>query len=183
MKTNIGIRLWPVKSFLAALVMASCSDSGVLPDPALNLATNAQSSESATPWGPETPNFNLQVVMHGEGQTMGLIKFRQPNDDQRIAYLETTVRGLAPNSSYQLRRAVDTILDGNCTSAMWLILGKGLVPQDITTDENGDGQADLFRDLASLAPGTTFDIHFQIVQAGTTTVVLDSDCYRYAVSQ
>lgn len=183
MKTNFGIRLWPVKTFVGALLLASCSDSGVMPDPALDLATSSQSTVSATPWGPETPNFNLQVVMRGQGQAMGLIKFRQPNDDLRIAYLETAVRGLTPNASYQLQRAVDTILDGNCTSTMWLTLGKGLVPQDITTDENGNGGADLFRDLASLAPGATFDIHFQIVEAGTTTVVLDSDCYRYTVSQ
>jgi hypothetical protein len=46
----------------------------------------AQGSEAASPWGPETPNFNLEVVLRGEG--FGHVKFRQPNDDAFIVYLD-----------------------------------------------------------------------------------------------
>ena len=38
------------------------------------------------PWGPETPPFNLEVVLHGQG--FGLVKFRQPNDDKLIINLD-----------------------------------------------------------------------------------------------
>jgi len=111
------------------------------------------------------------------------VKFRQPNDDARIVYLDVWVRDLAPNAAYQLQRAVDVNLDGVCTSTAWLTLGKGLVPQAITTDESGTGREALFRDLSTLAVGSTFDIHFRVVDAATSAVVLTSDCYQYVVSQ
>jgi hypothetical protein len=43
-------------------------------------------------WGPETPNFNLEVILRGQG--FGHVKFRQPNDDEKIVYLDTWVRDL-----------------------------------------------------------------------------------------
>jgi hypothetical protein len=60
-------------------------------------------------------------------------------------------------------------------------LGKGLDPQAIETDAKGTGRAMLFRDLSAIAPGTPFDIHFQVIDATTMTVVLTSGCYTYAV--
>jgi hypothetical protein len=92
---------------------------------------------SAISWGPETPNFNLEVILRGEG--FGLVKFRQPNDADQIVYLDTKVRDLAPNTSYELQRAVDATVDDNCTSDVWLTLGKGSVAHSITTDEKGTG--------------------------------------------
>jgi hypothetical protein len=58
--------------------------------------------QSEPPWGPETPNFNLQVILGGEG--FGLVKFRQPNDDDLVIYLDVWVRDLEPNTSYLLQR-------------------------------------------------------------------------------
>ena len=134
----------------------------------------------AEAWGPETPNFNLEVVLQGAG--FGLVKFRQPNDDQKIVYLETWVRGLAPNTEYQLQRAVDLAIDDDCTSAAWLTLGRGLQAQSILTDAVGTGRAALFRDLAAFAAGSEFDIHFRVIDAGTQAVVLESECYQFRVS-
>lgn len=146
-------------------------------------ALTAQASPDAgsPPWGPETPRFNLQIVLRGEG--FGLVRFRQPNDDARIVYLDTWVRDLAPNTSYLLQRAVDANVDGDCTSAAWLTLGKGSQPQAITTDETGAGREELFRDLGAFAPGSAFDIHFQVVEEGSGAVVLTSNCYQFTVSQ
>src|SRR5438046_3993479 len=76
-------------------------------------AVFAFAAKAGPPWGPETPHFNLEVVLRGEG--FGLVKFRQPNDADRTVYLDTWVRDLAPNKSYRLERAVDTNVDGNCT--------------------------------------------------------------------
>jgi hypothetical protein len=134
----------------------------------------------ADAWGPETPNFNLEVVLRGQG--FGLVKFRQPNDEQKIVYLDTWVRGLAPNTEYQLQRAVDLTIDDDCTSTAWLTLGRGLQPQSITTDAAGTGRAELFRDLAAFSAGSEFDIHFRVIDAGTQAVVLESECYQFRVS-
>jgi hypothetical protein len=133
------------------------------------------------PWGPETPRFNLEVVLRGDG--FGLVRFRQPNDDALIVYLDTWVRDLAPDTSYLLQRAVDANVDGDCTSTAWLTLGKGLQPQAITTDASGTGREELFRNLGAFAVGSRFDIHFRVVEEGSGTVVLTSQCYQFTISQ
>jgi hypothetical protein len=131
-------------------------------------------------WGPETPQFNLEVILRGDG--FGLVKFRQPNDADQIVYLDVLVRDLSPNTSYLLQRAVDPVVDDNCTSGDWLTLGKGLVAQSITTDENGTGREQLFRSLAAFPAGTEFDIHFRLINEATSAVVLQSECYQFTIS-
>lgn len=147
----------------------------------LSSSAAAQAPESGPPWGPETPNFNLEVILRGDG--FGLVKFRQPNDDARIVHLDVWLRDLAPNTSYLLQRAVDTNVDDNCTSTAWLTLGKGLLPQSITTDETGTGREELSRNLGAAPPGSEFDIHFRVIEEATSTVVLTSKCYQFTISQ
>jgi hypothetical protein len=151
---------------------------------------------------PGRPPFNLDVVLRGEAKSLdrkdkkfddgyegeghedksfGFLKFRQENDGSRIVNLDIFVRGLEPNHSYQLQRAVDAIIDGNCTSTTWLTLGEGPVAQSIQTDDKGMGKEDLWRSLAAVPPGSTFDIHFQVVEENSTVVVLKSDCYSFTV--
>ena len=125
------------------------------------------------------PQFNLDVTLLG-GQSFGHLSFRQNHDGAQLVHLGVSVRHLAPNTSYVLQRAVDS-MDGVCTSAAWLTLGKGLTPTTIDTDANGTGQADLFRSLTAVAVGSTFDIHFQVLNATTQAVVLTSDCYQFLV--
>jgi hypothetical protein len=126
------------------------------------------------------PSFDLEAILRGDG--FGLVKFRQTKDPtQNIIDLDVWVRDLSPNTSYSLQRATDTTLDGVCTGTNWLTLGKGSTPQPIVTDDTGTGRAALWRDLSSLAPGTTFDIHFRVIQNGTTNVPLQSDCYQFVV--
>jgi hypothetical protein len=144
-------------------------------------------SAAAAQADPATPNFNLQVILRpvagGPDDGFGLVKFRQPKDTDKIVYLDVWVRDLAPNHSYYLQRATDTNLDGDCTGTNWLTLGQGLVPKAITTDETGTGRADLFRDLTAIPLGSKFDIHFRVIDAVTSAVVLQSGCYEYTVSQ
>jgi len=132
-------------------------------------------------WGPETPNFNLEVILRGDG--FGHVKFRQPNDDALIINLDVWVRDLAPNTSYLLQRAVDVDVDDNCTSTAWLTLGKGLAPQAITTDARGTGEEALFRSVAAFPVGSEFDIHFRLIEQSTSAVVLTSECYQFTISQ
>jgi hypothetical protein len=143
----------------------------------------AGSAEAQTgpPWGPESPSFNQQVIMRGDG--FGLVKFRQPNDESLIVHLDVWVRDLEPNTSYLLQRAIDVNVDDNCTSTAWLTLGRGLEPQSITTDARGWGRAKLFRSVAAFPVGSTFDIHFRVIDQETSAVVLTSQCCQFTISQ
>ena len=152
---------------------------------ALAAATCGPIVNAGPSWGPATPPFNLEVVLRDAsgGDGFGLVRFRQPKDADKVVYLDTWVRDLEPNQDYALQRAVDTTLDGTCTGTAWLTLGRGLDPQAITTDARGTGQASLFRNLAALPTGMQFDIHFRVIDADTGALVLQSDCYRFTVSQ
>jgi len=134
---------------------------------------------------PSGPCYNLDVLLKGNGKEkgVGFIKFRQDPDTARIITLETFVQNLVPNHEYLLQRAVDpaNVVDGDCTSTTWLTLGKGLTPQSILTDRRCDGHESLWRDVTAAARGTSFDIHFQIIDATSMEVVLTSDCYQYSV--
>jgi len=167
----------PLAAVLPALglLVLGCSDN---PSPSAPVAAGPAIADLS--WGPETPNFNLEVILRGAG--FGRVKFRQPNDDQAIIYLDVWVRDLAPNTEYVLQRAVDPVVDDACTSTTWLTLGRGLTPQTILTDAGGTGQAALFRDVSAFAPGTGFDIHFRVVNAQTQVVVLESECYQFRIS-
>jgi hypothetical protein len=160
---------------LASMACSSAADSRLPTSPGVLAST----ASNGVAWGPETPNFNLEVILRGQG--FGHVKFRQPNDDEKVVYLDTWVRDLAPNRSYLLQRAVDTTIDDNCTSEAWLTLGKGAAPQTIDTDDRGTATVELFRSLATAATGATFDIHFRVIDAITSEVVLESSCYQFTV--
>jgi hypothetical protein len=64
-----------------------------------------------------------------------------------------------------------------------LTLGKGSTPQAITTDDKGTGREELFRNLSAFPVGSTFDIHFRVLEQSTSTVVLTSGCYQFTISQ
>ncbi|CAN5129392.1 hypothetical protein BH11BAC5_BH11BAC5_22930 [soil metagenome] len=163
---------------LAAFFISSCQKSASELLSGSTAEQDATTMKSATP---ATPNFNLEVILRGMDNAFGLVKFRQDNDIDKIITLGVWVRDLQPNHEYKLQRAVDTNLDGNCTSTAWLTLGAGLQPLSVFTDETGTGRADLFRSLAAVASGTTFDIHFQVIDVANATVVLTSDCYQFTV--
>lgn len=151
---------------------------------ALAASVFAFGAEAEAPWGPETPPFNIEVILRdvGGGSGFGHVKFRQPNDSTKTVYLGTWVRDLAPHQAYRLQRAVDTMLDGNCprVETDWVTLGKGLTPWPITTDDQGTGREDLFRDLGAAPVGRQFDIDFRVIDAGNAPV-LESGCYRFTV--
>jgi hypothetical protein len=151
----------------------------------LSAVLGSTGASAGPPWGPETPNFNLEIILRSVdgGSGFGHVKFRQPNDAEKVVYLDTWVRDLTPNHSYLLQRAVDTTLDGNCTSAAWLTLGKGLTAQAITTDSTGRATEELFRNLAALPTGTRFDIHFRVIDTAGSAVVLESGCYEFTVDE
>ncbi len=162
-------------------LLAGCERTPLVLEPhsaapmALSVATGAADAVK--------PNFNLEVILRAPdgGDGFGHVKFRQANDDATIVDLGVWVRDLAPNTHYKLQRAVDTIVDDECTGTSWLTLGEGSTPQDIVTDDAGTGRADLFRLLTSPI-GTAFDIHFRVVSTATPpAVALSSDCYQFFV--
>jgi hypothetical protein len=162
----------------------ACSRGNSVPTVPSTVAPSAGTSAAAGPSSAAAlaaqPPFNLEAILRGDG--FGLVKFRQQKDPStNIINLDVWVRDLGANSSYSLQRAVDTVLDDDCTGTNWLTLGLGPAAQPIVTDDRGTGRADLWRDLSTFAPGTAFDIHFRVVETGTSNVVLQSDCYRFVV--
>jgi hypothetical protein len=139
------------------------------------------------PWGPETPNFNLQAVLRpastGPEHGFGLVKFRQPNDAEKTVLLDVWVRDLAPNHSYYLERATDSDVNDDCEGTNWVKLGHGPMLVAITTDDMGTGRAALFRNLGVTPLGAEFDIHFRVTDQASSDVVLESGCYQFTVSQ
>jgi hypothetical protein len=134
-------------------------------------ATNSEKTDSrekeSGDLSAHIPPYNLNVFMHGqeaserseenersEDRGFGFLRFRQNPDTARIIDLDISVFHLAPMHSYLLERAVDPITNNGCSSTAWLILGKGLVPQAIHTNHEGNGKADLFRNVTSVARGT-----------------------------
>ena len=132
---------------------------------------------------PVNDKYNIDVELYGSSKSLsrGFIAFRQDLSTPKIITLDTYVQHLQPNHEYLLQRAVDPInvVDGNCISTTWLTLGFGLTPQSIMTDGKGNGHEKLWRDLSSLASGSDFDIHFQVIDAVTNDVVFTSNCFEY----
>jgi hypothetical protein len=176
LKSKAAVLLSAIAMCIVLLFVSGCKKSQQVKD---ELSSSIPGTIKAPT--PANPPFNLEAILAGPGSAFGHVKFRQDNDVAKIVTLGVWVRDLEPNHQYQLQRAVDTNLDGNCTSTTWLTLGKGLQPQTITTDDSGTGTEELWRDLSAVAVGTSFDIHFQVIDAVTKAVVLSSDCYRFTV--
>src|SRR6476620_6096058 len=134
---------------------------------------------------PRHAPYDLDAVLYNPDKGSsgsGLIKFRQNPDTARIITLTTTVSNLSPDHAYLLQRAVNPITDSTqCSSTAWLTLGMGLQPASIHTDANGNGRADLWRDVTAAARGNQFYIHFQIIDSVTSALALTSPCYTYTV--
>jgi hypothetical protein len=177
--------LTPSLRLAALLLLPACADQSAGPAAPDTSTTPGESIQTA--WGPAEPAFNLEAVLRSpdDGDGFGLVKFRQPNDEEFVVYLDAWVRDLAPNTAYALQRAVDlSPPNGQCDGESgWLTLGKGLVPQAIVTDQEGTGREQLFRAVPP-TPGVGFDIQFRIVDDATkSVVVLQSECYQYTISQ
>jgi hypothetical protein len=133
--------------------------------------------------------YNLDVKLSSSETTkfdskssgFGFIKFRQDPDVPLTITLDTWIFNLTPDHDYLLQRAVNPITDNDCTSTAWLTLGKGLVSQAIHTDGQGNGMENLFRNVPASSEGTTFRIHFQIIDAVSLAAVLTSDCDQYTI--
>ena len=134
---------------------------------------------------PDIGPYNLDVILHSKGKNFastGFIKFRQDAGVPLTITLGTWVINLQPNHSYLLQRAVNPIADvTGCSSTAWLTLGKGLQPLAIHTDGHGAGEADLFRNVPASLKGTSYHIHFQVVDSVSLTPVLVSECYDYTI--
>jgi len=178
------MKRWAFAMGCVSVFAMACSGRGVSPTaPAVGsdgASALAAGGSSQSPAAAEQPPFNLEAILRGDG--FGLVKFRQEQDStHNIVTLDVWVRDLLANTSYSLQRATDTTLDGVCTGTNWLTLGNGPTPHPIVTDDSGIARAALWRDLSAVAPGTTFDIHFRLIDNGTSHVALQSDCYRFVV--
>ena len=171
------MKRWSFAIGCVSVFAMACSGRGVSPT-----SPTAGSDGATAVAAAEQPPFNLEAILQGDG--FGHVKFRQERDStHNIVNLDVWVRDLPANTSYSLQRATDATLDGVCTGTNWLTLGEGSTPHPIVTDDTGTARAALWRDLSAVAPGTTFDIYFRLIENGTSPVhvALESDCYRFVV--
>jgi hypothetical protein len=147
-------------------------------------AAAARADAAGAPLSGSERNFvaTLRPVAGGPAHAFGVVLFRQPHDIQKVVFLDVWTLGLAPNHSYSLQRATDSIVDDDCQGTNWLTLGRGLEPRAIETNELGFGRARLSRDLATIPEGTRFDIQFRVIDSATQDVVLVSFCHQYTVT-
>jgi hypothetical protein len=158
----------PSVAALAPLARLSSAE-----DPNSTGSSPVSSAAAAVP-----PRFNLEAILRGDG--FGLVTLRQEIDPtQDILYMDVWVRDLRPNTSYDLQRAVDAPRDGVCTGTNWLTMGQGTTPQPILTDGTGTGRAALWRAVPATALGS--DIHFRVIQTGTSNIALLSGCHPLLV--
>jgi hypothetical protein len=144
----------------------------------------ALGAKADPPWGPETPPFNIEVILRDVSGGSGLATSSSVSRTTTRRSSTSTPgsaiwRRAAPTGSL---RAVDTTLDGSCprVESDWVTLGRGTAPRAITTDVQGTGREDLSRDLGAAPPGRQFDINFRVIDAGNAPV-LESGCYRFTV--
>jgi len=170
-----------LRHLIVGLCVTTVACSGTTPtSPSAALVPLGQLSSSVdtAPNEAQPHHFNLEAILRGDG--FGLVTLRQEKDPtQDILYMDVWVRDLLPGASYGLQRAVDVPRDGVCTGTNWLTLGQGTAPQPILTDEKGTGRAELWRALPPTV--TPSDIHFRVIQTGTSNVVLQSGCYQLLV--
>src|SRR3954462_5373877 len=100
-------------TLILVLLVPGCQKNNSQNEEPLSVATNATTVNEKTST-PANPNFNLEVILRGEGNQFENVKFRQNNDASKIVTLGVWVRDLEPDHLYLLQRAVDTNLDGNC---------------------------------------------------------------------
>lgn len=170
-----------VAIMLLGLQLFSCKKEQVPSEEAPLLSENISAANVSQ--GSGESQYNMEVVLRGEGNRNGHIHFGQDRDAAKVIALNIKIRHLQPNHQYRLQRAVDpmNVVDGNCTSNSWLTLGYGLVAHAIQTDEKGNGEDILWRDVTAIPSGARFDIHFRVIDDANGTVVLTSDCYQYRV--
>lgn len=177
------MKRWSFAIGCVSVFAMACSGRNASPSAptAAGAAAVAEAGSSQSP-AAEQPPFNVEAILRGDG--FGHVKFRQEKDaTHNVVNLDVWVRDLLANTSYSLQRATDATLDGVCSGTNWLTLGEGSTPHPIVTDDRGTARAALWRDLSAVAPGTTFDIHFRVIENGTSPfhVALQSDCYRFVV--
>src|SRR4051794_396626 len=104
------VRTYMLKNiFIIFLMMAAlgCKKQNNLPQSLTQAGSASQDNKGAE--NEATSNFNLEVVLNGEGNTNGHIHFRQDPDPAKIITLDTKIHHLLPNHEYLLQRAVDPI--------------------------------------------------------------------------
>ena len=75
--------LFNKKPFSAAIALLTWACADTPSAPLAQRQSLGPLSLSATSWGPETPHFNLEVILRNDDGGFGHVEFRQPNDAQR----------------------------------------------------------------------------------------------------
>jgi len=104
---------------------------------------------------------NPPIVAHGVSEFKAVI---------------ASVRGAFPDLRFTIH---DEIADGDKVVIRWTVTGTQR--SDFLGHPASGKTIDVTGDLSAFAPGTAFDIHFRVIETGTTDVALQSGCYRFVI--
>ena len=170
----------------------------------LLVAACSDSSSGPADDGGVTPGFLPLVALFGQGTgEIKATRIPHPTTPGNFAvHIEVKVRGAKANTSFQVQRAADafgtvpagfdvsTLADGSCQRGLVMAPWTSLTPPPVyfnpfvdqgtgspvlTTNANGDGQADFQQALTTPLPA--FDVVFRLVEVGAAPkAVLESTC-------
>ena len=164
---------------MLATLCAACSENS--PNPLRPSAPQAPSALPIQPGVLPDSHGNKLIAIAGDGQ--GIVNV-SPTANQQGFSVETqvTVWQTRPNTTFDVKRAVDVNADGICTSTNFVQLP---VPNfgplvKLTTSPGGAGTVHVKFALPQLAEGTMLAVRFE-VSSEDSSIVLQTECFTVPV--
>lgn len=125
---------------------------------------------------PDSHGHRLIAVV-GEGR--GIVNFTPEGSEPGLsAEIQVAVWNTTPNTTFNVKRAVDFTPDGVCTNNTFVQfpLPQAGPPVTLTTSQGGAGSTHLKFDVPQLADGASFDVRFEL-STSDSSVVLRTECF------
>jgi hypothetical protein len=117
------------------------------------------------------------------GQGEGIVNVSPDRSEPGFsAEIQVAVRNTSPNTTFNVKRAVDFTPDGVCTSDAFVQfpLPNSGPPVQLTTSEGGAGATHIKFERPQIADGTSFDVRFELSTPDGSTV-LRTECFTVSV--
>jgi hypothetical protein len=121
----------------------------------------------------------MAVVGEGQGVVNVSPEASEPGFSVEI---QVAVWNTSANTTFDVKRAVDFIADGDCTSSSFMQFPSSNQgsPATLTTSQGGAGSAHVAFDRPPIGDDTQFDVRFE-VSTPASSVVLRTECFTVSV--
>ena len=161
---------------------------------ALFLGTTGCSQAPTSPIGPSAigAGSTVQAVLadsHGQrliavvGEGQGIVNVSPERSEPGFSVeIQVAVWNASPNTTFNVKRAVDFTADGACTSSTF---NQFPLPNPgplvtLTTSQGGAGSTHVKFDRPQIGDDTAFDVRFE-VSTSDSSVVLRTECFTVSV--